>query len=105
MALVPGMPVRADLTELHAAISGDGPRSHDLATAICRLIIEGAARGALEDRELVAPDGSTRTVKIIPLQWLERLQRAVNVGAFERLTVDQIVQRILLPIDGKTETV
>jgi hypothetical protein len=89
--------MRADLTELHTAIAGDGPRSHDLATAICRLIIEGAELGALEDRELVLADGSTRTVKIIPLQWLERLQRAVNVGAFERLTVAQIVERILLP--------
>lgn len=78
-------------------MSADGQRSLDLATAICRLIIEGAELGALEDRELVAPDGSTRMIRIIPKAWLERLQRAVNVGAFERLTVAEIVERILLP--------
>jgi hypothetical protein len=83
--------------EVLNAMAEDGERASCLASAICRLVREGAELGALEDRELMAPDGSTRTVRIIPRLWLERLKRAVNVGAFERLTVEQIVTRILLP--------
>ena len=78
-------------------LAAGGDRADGLASAICRLVIEGAELGALEDREILQADGSTRTVRIIPRQWLERLQRAVNVGAFERLSLDQIVERILLP--------
>lgn len=72
-------------------------RANELDKVICDLIVQGAELGALEDRELRLADGSTRTIRIIPRIWLERLQRAVNVGAFDRLTIDEIVQRILLP--------
>jgi uncharacterized protein involved in type VI secretion and phage assembly len=87
----------SDPHELLNTMSARGKRALDLASVICRLVTEGAELGALEDLELQLADGSTKTIRIIPRQWLERLQRAVNVGAFERLTVEQIVERILLP--------
>jgi hypothetical protein len=79
-------------------LAESGKRADDLAQAICRLVWDGSELGALEEKEIVGADGEpVRTVKLIPKIWLERLHRAVEVGAFERLSVDQIVERILAP--------
>ncbi len=78
-------------------LSAGGQRADGLASAICALVKQGAELGALEDVELQRLEGTSKTIRVFPRVWLERLARAVNVGAFERLTVDQIVERVLLP--------
>jgi hypothetical protein len=76
----------------------DGKRADGLAQAICKLVKNGSELGALEEREIFDADGVLlRTIKLIPKIWLERLHRAVEVGAFERLSVNEIVDRILAP--------
>lgn len=91
-------------------LSRGGERADALACVICRLVTDGAQLGALEPYEIVDPNepAGVRTVRGIPRIWLERLGRAVEVGAFERLTVDVIVDRILappLPAHVESETV
>ena len=83
--------------DLLTLMAGKGKLAEDCATAICNLVMQGAELGALDEIELIGPDGTVRIVRIFPKAWLERLQKAVNVGAFEKLTVDQIVERILIP--------
>lgn len=96
--------------DLLFVLSRGGQRADDVAAVICRLVTDGAQLGALEPYEIVDPDApdGVRTVRGIPRVWLDRLGRAVEVGAFDRLTVEAIVERILappLPAHVENETV
>lgn len=75
-------------------------RAQQLDRALCRLIKDGAEMGKLEGREILDVDGTRRTIKVPPRIWLERLDRALQVGAFDRLSVKDIVSRILVPPGG-----
>jgi hypothetical protein len=90
-------------------LSAGGQRADALASVVCRLVTEGAELGALEERRIVGADGVLiRTVRLIPKLWLERLDHAVDVGALERMSVGDIVDRILgspLPEHIETEAV
>jgi hypothetical protein len=87
-------------------LSAGGQRADALASVVCRLVTEGAELGALEERQIIGADGVlVRTVKLIPRVWLERLDRAVDVGALERMSVTDIVDRILgMPLPEHVET-
>lgn len=94
------------ILKLMGTMAGDDPRANDVATAICDLVVEGGKLGELDVQTLIGPDGQTREFKVLPLQWLDRLCRAVEVGAFDRLTVKEIVERILVPLPAsESETV
>ena len=67
-----------------------------LSEAICMLVKDGAELGALVERE-VTDRGALRTSKTLPDEWFTRLANAVDRGAFERMPVKKIVERILLP--------
>jgi hypothetical protein len=78
-------------------------RAVQLDAALCGLVVWGSRLGELETREVMGVDGKPRTIKVPPRIWLERLDRALAVGAFDRLPVDKIVERILIPPDpGKS---
>ena len=40
-------------------------------------------------------DGELRPMKIFPRAWLARLERAIEVRAFERMTPSEVAKRIL----------
>lgn len=69
----------------------------DLASVICKLVVDGGKLGELDEVIVIGADGERRPIKRPPKIWFERLARAVAVGAFDRLTVEQIVERILSP--------
>lgn len=94
------------LDPIHRVLTS--PRhAHGVAVAdvICGLVTEGAILGELREVAIcgadglpaLGDDGEPRTCRTIPLEWLQRLARAIEVGAFDRLTSQQIVARILLP--------
>lgn len=78
-------------------LSAGHPIADDVASVICGLIVQGHALGEMVDREYRDHFGTIRTEKVPPKLWFDRLERAINVGAFNRLTVIEIVDRILLP--------
>lgn len=71
-------------------------RSDKIAEALCLLVIKGKELGALEAREVIGIDGARREIRVPPAIWFERLAAAADVGAFERLEVKAIVDRILV---------
>lgn len=86
----------------HALTSGEVLRSGEplgtaVADVICRLAVDGAELGELREVTVRGPDGRPRQGHVVPSEWLARLNRAIEVGAFERLSVDDIVARILQP--------
>jgi hypothetical protein len=74
----------------------DVKTANKLASAICKLIVDGAELGGLIARE-VTDQGAVRTSLTLPDEWITRLANAVDRGAFEAMSVKKIVERILLP--------
>jgi hypothetical protein len=74
-------------------------RSGKLGEALCGLVVEGAKLGELERREVIGIDGERREIRVPPAIWFDRLVAAAEAGAFERLEVNEIVARILVPLD------
>lgn len=92
-------------TDLVRVLASGGDRAMGVAEAISLLVKNGAALGELEEYQVADPDApdGTRTCKRMPLLWLERLGRAATRGAFERMPVKKIVDRILAPLpDGES---
>lgn len=85
----------SDLVSLIASSTAD--RAAQIDAVLCRLIREGAELGELERAAAIGIDGHWREIKLPPQIWLDRLARAVEVGAFDRLELDTIVERILAP--------
>jgi hypothetical protein len=81
---------------LHELGRDKSKRSVAIATAICGLVVEGKKLGELESYEAVA-FGERVVGQRMPREWLMRLEAAIKVGAFERLEVKDIVERILIP--------
>lgn len=86
------MTLWANLGALHA------DRAQQLDLALCKLITKGAELGELERRQVIGADGALREIRVPPAIWFERLELAITRGAFDRLTIDAIVERILLPV-------
>lgn len=72
-------------------------RSDKIAAALCQLVVEGGELGELELRQVIGVDGEKREIRVPPAIWFERLAAAAEAGAFERLEIKQIVDRILTP--------
>lgn len=86
----------------HALTSGAVLRSGQplgmaVADIVCRLVVDGKMLGELRDVTYRGPDGRPREGLVVPPEWFIRLNRAIEVGAFERLSVKEIVARILQP--------
>lgn len=81
---------------LMALIALAGSIAYHAGGALADLVVEFMVMlGALDHVDGMRPDGAPITGAAMPKQWLARLEKAVVVGAFERLTVSEIVTRIL----------
>lgn len=86
------------LAPIHDALtSRKHPHGVAVADVICGLIVEGAELGELREVVIRGTDGAPRVVRTMPPEWLERLARALEVRAFDRLSPQDIVARILQP--------
>lgn len=84
------------MTALISIIGQGGELSRQVSDALMLLINQGGELGELELREITdLRTGEQRMVKSVPQAWFRRLERAVEVGAFARKTVPEIVHRIL----------
>ena len=80
-----------------AVIIGEGGAyTNALATVVAMLVTEGAELGGLVPR-VTLRNGVEDTCLVPPVEWLDRAAKAYDIGAFERLTPKQIVDRIMLP--------
>ncbi len=79
-----------------------------LATVICRLVVQGAELGSLDRRperfRAVGAVGERSLVSTLPVEWLMRLARAIEVGGFDRFKPGEIVDRILVPLSTDIAT-
>ena len=68
-----------------------------LATVICDLVVKGAPLGELDEWVPDPSDPKAPPVKRqrMPREWLDRLAKAIETGAFETLPADRIVEIIL----------
>jgi len=81
-------------------IGAGGRPGSKVATIICDLVVKGGELGELEEYEI--PDPENRDPKAPPIkrtrmprQWLDRLARAIETGAIERLSTARIVEILL----------
>ena len=82
-------------SEILEILSADGELALKAADAVIRLIREAAALGELPLIEVSDHGDPPRLVEMPPKQWFERLEVAARSGAFEKMTVEEIVSRIL----------
>lgn len=83
---------------IHTFLAAGGEGADALASVICRLVIDGAALGELEEVPAIGIDGNPRTIKVPPIAWFERLGDAIDRGVFDNptpTTVKKVVDRIL----------
>jgi hypothetical protein len=92
------------MSSILRAIGAGGQVAEKLADIICRLVVHGAELGELEEYEIPDPDKpkpapgeepTTKTCRTIPRQWLDRLAKAIETGAIERLSSERIVEILL----------
>ena len=81
-------------------IAAGGRPGSKVATIICDLIVEGGELGELEEYEMPDPENRDPAAppvkcKRMPRQWLNRLSRAIETGALERLSTKRIVEILL----------
>jgi hypothetical protein len=93
----------AAVDQLSRMLAAGGELADGLASAVAQLVVKGSKLGELEDHAAVGIDGNWRPIKRPPPIWFERLVLAAKRGAFARLPVDRIVDRILLPPPGGDE--
>jgi hypothetical protein len=81
-------------------IAAGGRPGSNVATIICDLVVKGGELGELEEYEFKDPtdaDPDAKPVKRrrMPRIWLDRLARAIETGAIERLSTTRIVEILL----------
>lgn len=79
------------------AIGAGGRPGAKVATIICDLVVKGGELGELEEYEIPDRDPKAPPIKRkrLPRQWLDRLARAIETGAIERLSSERIVEILL----------
>lgn len=77
------------------AIAAGGERSDKLADVIKRLVLEASLLGEVDTYQYVGAGGQLVTGKHFPPRWLDRLDKAIETGAIEHLSVDRIVEIML----------
>jgi hypothetical protein len=82
------------------AIGASGRPGSKVATIICDLVVKGGELGELEEYEISDPENRDPNAppikrKRLPRQWLDRLARAIETGAIERLSSERIVEILL----------
>lgn len=85
-----------------AIMSGQDPGALLMAEAFTALLREACDRESPYELDVVRRrgiDGEMRDVRIFPPRWMRRLELAHANGAFERMQVSDIVQRILVTDD------
>jgi hypothetical protein len=79
------------------AIAAGGQSGSKVATIICDLVVKGGELGELDEYEV--PDREPKVPPIkrkrLPRQWLDRLAKAIETGAIERLSSERIVEILL----------
>lgn len=77
-------------------IARDDERSLAIARVVCRLVKDGHELGEVRS-EVIVVDGVERPITIMPENWVDRLVLAAERGAFERMSEERIVERLLSP--------
>jgi len=78
-----------------ATLSAGGRQATKLATVIQRLVLEAAQLGELEAYQYVSAGGELVTGRKFPPRWLDRLDKAIETGAIDCLSVDRVVEIML----------
>ena len=66
-----------------------------LAEIIHRLVVEAAQLGELESYQYIGAGGQLVTGKGFPTRWLDRLDKAIETGAIECLSIERVVEIML----------
>jgi hypothetical protein len=74
--------------------------SLEVAEAVRLLCVQGAELGELEIITVRGRDGVPREIKVLPDRWLARVVKAADVGAFDRMSVHDVVHRIMTTDEG-----
>lgn len=87
----------ADTSLVLRTIAAGGPQALKLSSVICKLIVTVAERevDGLEKYQVVS-FGRTVNGARFPERWWPRLDRAIETGAIERLSVQAIVDVMIL---------
>jgi hypothetical protein len=78
------------------ALAAGGRSGAKLADVIKRLVLEAAQLGELDSYQYLGDGGQLVTGKQFPPRWLDRLDKAIETGAIEHLSVDRIVEIMLI---------
>jgi hypothetical protein len=76
-------------------LAAGGRPGGKLADVIQRLVLEAVQFGELESYQYLGVDGALVTGKQFPTRWLDRLDKAIETGALEHLSIDRIVEIML----------
>jgi hypothetical protein len=76
-------------------ISAGGEMSRKLIDVIRRLVAEAAELGELESYQYLGARGQLVTGKRFPPRWFDRLDKAIETGAFDSLSIDRIIDIML----------
>jgi hypothetical protein len=76
-------------------LGAGGKPANKLADVIHRLVREAVQLGELESYQYLGDGGQLVTGKQFPVRWLDRLDKAIETGATEHLSVDRIVDIML----------
>ena len=76
-------------------LAAGGRPGAKLADVIQRLVVKAAELGELESYQYLGAGGQLVTGKQFPTRWLDRLDVAIEKGAFDHLSIDRIVDIML----------
>jgi len=85
-------------TPIIRTLAAGGRSGTKLATVICDLVVKGAPLGELDEwvRDPTNPDPAALIKRqCMPREWLDRLDKAIETGAFDLIPADRIVDIIL----------
>jgi hypothetical protein len=76
-------------------IAAGGELGTKLADVIKALVLEAAELGELDSYQYLGAGGQLVTGKHFPPRWFDRLDKAIETGAIEHLSIDRIVEIML----------
>ncbi len=80
-------------------LSSKGERAIKIADVICGLVLHGAELGELEYYAVFDPHFAiVGRGRRMPRQWLDRLARAIEIGAVDEMPAERIVEILLQPL-------
>jgi hypothetical protein len=76
-------------------LAAGGRLGSKLAEIIQRLVLEAAQLGELESYQYIGAAGQLVTGNGFPSRWLDRLDKAIETGAIEHLSIERIIEIML----------